>query len=118
MWVQGGREFPCEEFDDTAILFLLKCRAEHLPVFREVVGFVLCPAGFVTASDFCNFAGNEFLRRRRGEIAVVCGAVGDGGYVSVDSFGIFVPTEGPVDGFFPGEGVGPYVGEDVGEAPF
>ena len=35
-------------------------------LFREVVGFVLCPAGLVTVSDFCNFAGNEFLRRRRG----------------------------------------------------
>ena len=77
--VQGGREFPCEEFDNTAILFLLKCRAEHLPLFREVVGFVLCSAGLVAASDFGDFAGDEFLRGRSGEVAVVGGAVRDGG---------------------------------------
>ena len=38
--------------------------------------------------------------------------------IGADSFGVFVPTECPVDDFFPCECVGPYVGEYVGEAPF
>ena len=48
----GGREFSCEKFDDSAVLFLLKCGVEHLPVFRQVVGFVLGPTVLVAASDF------------------------------------------------------------------
>ena len=71
MWVQRGREFACEKFDDLAILFLLKCGAEHLPIFRQVVGFVLGPTGSVSTSDFQDFTGYELLRRLSGEIAVV-----------------------------------------------
>ena len=70
------------------------------------------------ASDFGNFAGNEFFRGRSGKVAIVGGAVRDGGYVSIDSFWVFISAEGPVNGFFPCECVGPYVGEYVGEAPF
>ena len=47
-----GRDFSCEEFDDSAILFLLECGAEHLPVFRQVIGFVLGPTGLISASGF------------------------------------------------------------------
>ena len=40
-------------------------------------------------------------------VGAVCGAVRDGGYVLIDSFGVFFPTEGAVYGFFPGECVRP-----------
>ena len=107
MWVKRGREFSCEEFDDAAILFLLECGAEHLPVFRQVIGFVLSPTGLISASDFGDFAGNEFLRGCGSEVAVVCWTMRDGGYESIDSFWVFVSAEGVVYGFFPGVCVEP-----------
>ena len=54
---------------------------------------MLCSAGLVAASDFCDFAGDEFLCGRSVEVAVVGG--------------VFVSTEGAMDGFFPGECVRP-----------
>jgi hypothetical protein len=41
MRIELRGEVACEEFDDLAILFLLKGGVEHLSVFRQVVGFVL-----------------------------------------------------------------------------
>ena len=75
----GGREVTREEFDDSAVLFLFECVAEHLPVFRQIVGFVLGSTCLVSAADFCDFSGYEFLGGRSVEVAVECGAVGDSG---------------------------------------
>ena len=105
--VQLGGEFTCEEFDDSAILLLFKGVVKHLSVFRQVVGFVLGATGLVSVSYLGDFTGYEFLRGGSCEIAIVCGTMGDGGDVSVDGFWVFVSAEGAVDGFFPGECVGP-----------
>ena len=103
-------EVACEEFDDSAIWFLLKGGVEHLSVFRQVVGFVLGATGLVSVSYLGDFTGNEFFCGGSCEIAIVCGAMSDGSDVSVDGFWVFVSAEGAVDGFFPGERVGPDVG--------
>ena len=57
-----------------------------------------------------NFTGYEFLSGGSCEIAVVCRVICDGGNVSIDCFWIFVSAESVVDGFFPGERMGPEVG--------
>ena len=62
MWVQLRREVSREEFDDATILFLFESRADHLPVFREVRGFVLGTSGLVFAPDYRDFVTYEFFR--------------------------------------------------------
>ena len=110
MRIELWGEVACEEFDDSAILFLLKGGVEHLSVFRQVVGFVLGATGLVSVSYLGDFTGYEFLRGGSCEIAIVCGTMKDGSDVSVDGFWAFVSAEDAVDGFFPGERVGPDVG--------
>ena len=110
MWIELRGEVACEEFDDSAILFLLKGSVEHASVFRQVVGFVLGAVSLVSVPYLGNFTGYEFVRGGSCEIAIVCGTMGDGSDVSVDGFWIFVSAEGAVDGFFPVERVGPDVG--------
>jgi len=110
MRVELRGEVACEEFDDSAILLLFKGVVKHLSVFRQVVGFVLGATGLVSVSYLGDFTGNEFFCGGSCEIAIVCGAMSDGSDVSVDGFWIFISAEGAVDGFFPGERVGPDVG--------
>jgi len=110
MRVELRGEVACEEFDDSAILLLFKGGVEHLSVFRQVVGFVLGATGLVSVSYLGDFTGYELLRGGSCEIAIVCGTMSDGSDVSVDGFWVFVSAEGAVDGFFPGERVGPDVG--------
>ena len=52
MWVQLRREVSREKFDDATVLFLFEGGAEHLPVLREIRGFVLGTSGLVFASDY------------------------------------------------------------------
>jgi hypothetical protein len=91
-------------------LLLFKGVVEHLSVFRQVVGFVLGATGLVSVSYLSDFTGYKLLRGGSCEIAIVCGAMSDGSDVSVDGFWVFISAEGAVDGFFPGERVGPDVG--------
>ena len=102
MWVQLRREVSREEFDDATILFLFKSRAEHLPVFREVCGFVLGTSGLVFAPDYREFFPYELFRRGSSEIPVVIGAIPDRGDIALDCFWVFVVAECSVDGLFPG----------------
>ena len=102
MWVQLRREVSREEFDDATILFLFKSRAEHLPVFREVRGFVLGTSGLVFAPDYRDFFTYEFFRGDSGEVPVIVGAIPYHVDISLDCFWIFVVAECAVDGFFPG----------------
>ena len=60
-------------------MFLFECVAEHLPIFRQVVDFVLGPTGLVSSAYFCDFVSYKFLGGRSVEIAVERGAMGDGG---------------------------------------
>jgi hypothetical protein len=99
-------EVSCEEFDDLAILLLFKGGVEHLTIIRQVVGFVFRATGVVSVSYFGNFTGYEFLDGGCCEVAIICGAIWDGGNVSADGFRIFVSAEG----FFSGERVRPDVG--------
>jgi hypothetical protein len=110
MRIELRGEVPCEEFDDSAILFLLKGGMEHLSVFRQIVGFVLGATSLVSVPYLGDFTGYEFLCGSCCEVAIVCGTMSDGGDVLVDCFWVFVSAEGAVDGFFPGERVGPDVG--------
>ena len=55
MWVQWRREVSRKQFDDATVLFLFEDRAEHLPVLREIRGFVLGTSGLVFASDYRDF---------------------------------------------------------------
>ena len=110
MRVQLWGEVPCQELDDSAILFFLKCVMEHLSVFREVIGLVFGAACLVAAAYLGDFTGYEFLGGGSCEIAVVCRAVWDSGNVSIDCFRVVVSAEGAVDGFFLGERMGPEVG--------
>ena len=103
-------EVTGEEFDDSVILFLLEGGMEHLSVFRQVVGIVLGATGVVSVSYFGYFTGDEFLSGGCCEIAIIRGAIWDGGNVSVDGFRVFVSAIGALDGFFPGECVRPDVG--------
>ena len=64
----------------------------------------------VAAAYLSDFIGYEFLGGSGGEVAVVGGAVCDGGDVSVDGVRVLVVAEDAVDGFFPGERMGPDVG--------
>ena len=50
-------EVPCQELDDLAILFLLKCCVEHLSVLRQVVGLVLGATSLVSVAYFGDFIG-------------------------------------------------------------
>ena len=102
MWVQLRREVSREEFDDATILFLFKSRAEHLPVFREVRGFVLGTSGLVFAPDYRDFFTYEFFRGDSGEVPVIVGAIPYHVDISLDCVWIFVVAECAVDGFFPG----------------
>ena len=102
MLVQLRREVSREEFDDATILFLFESGAEHLPVFREVRGFVLGTSGLVFASDYRDFFPYEFFRGARGEIPVIVGAIPDHVDISLDCVWIVVVAECAVDGFFPG----------------
>ena len=80
-WVPGGRadqaagRSPCQELDDSVILFLLKCCVDHLSVLRQVVGLVLGATSLVSVAYFGDFTGYEFLGGGGCEIAVVCRAV-------------------------------------------
>ena len=110
MRIELRGEVACEEFDDSAILLLFKGGVEHLSVFRQVVGFVLGATSLVSVSYLGDFTGYKLLCGSSCEVAIVCGTIWDGGNVSVDGFWVFVSAEGVVDGFFPGERVGPDVG--------
>ena len=110
MRVELRGEVACEEFDDSAILFLLKGGMEHLSVFRQIVVFVLGVTSLVLVPYLGDFTGYEFLCGSSCEVAIVCGAIWDGGNVSVDGFWVFVSAEGAVDDLFPGKLVGPDVG--------
>ena len=74
-------------------MFLFECVAEHLPVFRQVVGFFLGPVGLVSAADFRDFAGYEFLGERSVEIAVECGPMGESGWYLVTASGSLSPQK-------------------------
>ena len=102
MWVQLRREVSREEFDDATILFLFEGGAEHLPVFREVRGFVLGTSGLVFAPDYRDFFPYEFFRGDSGEIPVIVGAIPDHVDISLDCVWIVVVAECAVDGLFPG----------------
>ena len=102
MWVQLRREVSREELDDATILLLYEAGAEHLPVFREVRGFVLGTSGLVLASDYRDFFPYEFFRGDSGEIPVIVGAIPNHVDISLDCVWIVVVAEGAVDGFFPG----------------
>ena len=75
MRIELQGEVACEEFDDSAILFLLKGGVEHLSVFRQVVGFVLGSSGSVLVSYFGDFTGHEFVSGGSCKVAVVCGSI-------------------------------------------
>ena len=66
-------EVPCQELDDSAVLFLLEGGVEHLSVFRQVVGLVLGATGLVSVSYLGDFTGYEFLSGGSCKVAVVCG---------------------------------------------
>ena len=68
-------EVPCQELDNSAILFLLKCCVEHLSVLRQVVGLVLGATSLVSVAYFGDFTGYEFLGGGGCEIAVVGRAI-------------------------------------------
>ena len=102
MWVQLRRKVSREEFDDATILFLLECRAEHLPVLREIRSFVLGTSGLVFAPDYRDFFAYEFFRGDCGEVSVIVWAISYHVDISLDCFWIFVVAECAVDGFFPG----------------
>ena len=61
MCVQLRREVSREKFDDATVLFLFEGGAEHLPVFREVCGFVLGTSGLIFAPDYRDFFPYEFF---------------------------------------------------------
>ena len=113
MWVQLRREVSREEFDDATVLFLFEGGAEHLPVFREVRGFVLGTSGLVFAPDYREFFRNELLRRGSSEIPVVIGTIPDRGDIALDCLWVFIIAEGSVDGLFPGVCKCPYIVECV-----
>ena len=102
MWVQLRREVSREKFDDATVLFLFEGGAEHLPVFREVRGFVLGTSGLVFAPDYRDFFPYEFFRGDSSEISVIVGAIPDHVDISLDCVWIVVVAECAVDGFFPG----------------
>ena len=102
MWVQLRREVSREEFDDATILFLFKSRAEHLPVFSEVGGFVLGTSGLVFAPDYRDFFTYEFFRGDCGKVPVIVWAIPYHVDISLDCVWIFFVAECAVDGFFPG----------------
>jgi hypothetical protein len=107
MRVELRGQIACEEFDDLAILFLLKGEAEHLPVFRQVVGFIMGATSLVSVPYLGDFTGYEFHCGGSCEVAIVCGTMWDSGNVSVNGIRVFVSAEGAVDGFFPGERMRP-----------
>ena len=79
MWVQLRREVSREKFDDATVLFLFEGRDMHLPVLREICGFVLGTS-----------------------IPVIIGAIPDRGDISLDGLWVFVVAECSVYGLFPG----------------
>ena len=102
MWVQLRREVSREDFDDATILFLFEGGAEHLPVFREVCGFILSTSGLVFAPDYRDFFPYEFSRGGGSEIPVIIGAIPDRGDIPLDGFWVVVVAECSVYGLFPG----------------
>ena len=102
MWVQLRRKFSREEFDNATILLLFEGGAEHLPVFREVCGFVLGTSGLVFAPDYRDFFTYEFFRGDCDEVPVIVWSIPNHVDISLDCFWIFVVAECAVDGFFPG----------------
>ena len=102
MWVQLRQEVSREKFDDATVLFLFVGRAEHLPVLREIRGFVLGTSGLVLAPDYRDFFPYELSRRGGSEIPVIVGAIPYHVDISLDCVGIVVVAECAVDGFFPG----------------
>ena len=102
MWVQLRREVSREKFDDATILFLFECRAEHLPVLREIRGFVLGTSGLVLASDYRDFFPYKLSRGGGSEISVIVGAILDRGDISLDCLWVCVVAECSVYGLFPG----------------
>ena len=101
MWVQLRREVSREKFDDEIVLFLFEGRAEHLPVLREIRGFVLGTSGLVLAPDYRDFFPYELFRRGGSEIPVIVGAIPDRGDISLDCLWVFVVAECSVYGLFP-----------------
>ena len=93
MRVQLRREVSREEFDDATVLFLFEGGVEHLPVFREVRGFVLGTSGLGFASDYRDFFPYKLSRGGGSEIPVIVGAVPDRGDISLDCFWVFVVAE-------------------------
>ena len=102
MWVQLRREVSREKFDDATVLFLFEGRAEHLPVLREIRGFVLGTSGLVLAPDDRDFFRDELFRGGSSEIPVVGGAIPNRGDIALDGFWVFVVAECSVYGLFPG----------------
>ena len=102
MWVQLRHKVSREKFDDATVLFLFEGRAEHLPVLREIRGFVLGTSGLVFASDYRDFFPYKLSRGGGSEIPVIVGAIPDCGDISLDCFWVFVVAECSVYGFFPG----------------
>ena len=84
MWVQLRREVSREKFDDVTVLFLFEGGAEHLPVFREIRGFVLGTSESVFAPDYRDFFPYEFFRGDSSEIPVIVGAIPDRVDISLD----------------------------------
>ena len=102
MWVQLRREISREKFDDATVLFLFEGGAEHLPVLREIRGFVLGTSGLVFASDDRDFFPYNLSRGGGSEIPVIVRAIPDRGVISLDCFWVFVVAECSVYGLFPG----------------
>ena len=86
MWVQLRREVSRKQFDDVTVLFLFEGRAEHLPVLREIRGFVLGTSGLVLAPDYRDFFPCELSLRGGSENPVIVGTIPDRGDISLDCF--------------------------------
>ena len=102
MWVQLRREVSREKFNNATILFLFEGRAEHLPVLREICGFVLGTSGLVLAPNYRDFFPYALFRGGSSEIPVIVGAIPDRGDISLDCFWVFVVAECSMYGLFPG----------------
>ena len=101
MGVQLRREVYREKFDDATVLLFFEGGADHLPVFREIRGFVLGTSGLVLASDYRDFFPYKFSRGGGSEIPVIVGAIPDHVDILLDCVLIVVVAECSVDGLFP-----------------
>ena len=102
MWVQMRQEVSRAKFDDATVLFLFEGGAEHLPVLREIRGFVLGTSGLVFASGYRDFFPYTLSRGGGSEIPVIVGAIPDHVDISLDCVWIFVVAECSVYGLLPG----------------